>query len=150
MASKRRDSTLYFVDIFLAAYLIGRYSENFRNGDELLHDRLHWDGVIREFEIIGEATNKLLKSGGLKEKDVFRQIVDFRNRIIHEYFGIDEEIVYDVIKNALPDFIDELKNILKTQTFDLTTAIEATISENERDVQIVRFLENLKHEFENV
>ena len=110
MASKRRDSSLYFVDIFLAAYLIGRYSENFRNGDELLHDRLHWDGVIREFEIIGEATNKLLKSGGLEEKEAFRQIVDFRNRIIHEYFGIDEEIVYDVIKNALPDFIDELKN----------------------------------------
>ena len=148
MPSKKRDPGLYLVDIFLASYLIDRYAEGFESGDALLHDRLHWDGVIREFEIVGEATQKLLKSGWLEESEGFRQIVDFRNRIVHEYFGIDEEIVYDAIRNALPEFVHALKEISAKRKTDLLPAIEAALVENSRNQEITQFLKQLKREFE--
>ena len=150
MSFKRRDPSLYLVDIFLASYLIEHYAHGFKKRDELLYHRLHCDGVIREFEIIAEATNKLLKSGWLKESEDFRQIVDFRNRIVHEYFGIDEEIVFDAVKSALPEFIMRLKNILKEKKYDLTAAIDTALLENDRNEDIVAFLESLKDEFKNL
>lgn len=59
-----------------------------------------WDSAIREFEIIGETTNRLIKARLLDEES--RVVVDFRNLLIHNYFGIDEEEVWDVIVRDLP------------------------------------------------
>lgn len=59
--------------------------------------------TLRELEIIGEAVGKI--SSGVKSKysDVLWQpIKDFRNKIVHEYFGIDYRMVWDIVKNELP------------------------------------------------
>jgi len=121
-----RDPRLYLVDIFQAACLIWEYSEPFKNGESLLYDRLHWDAVIREFEILGEAVNKLLKLGVLDAS--FRLAVDFRNKVAHEYFGIDEAIVFDLIRNTLPKFVEEVAEA--AGKFDLHEAVEDAIAEN--------------------
>lgn len=65
-----------------------------------------WDSVIRQFEIIGEATKHLIQTKILSDKH--RVIVDFRNLLIHHYFGIDPEEVFNVAKKDLPEFKKEI------------------------------------------
>ena len=137
----KRDFTLYILDIFIAFDKIKRYTKNFSDGEELLNEELYWDGTIRELEIIGEATNYLLKAEIIDRKH--RRIVDFRNQIIHGYFGIDENIVFDVIKNGLPKYIEELKTLIRKENINLTFAIESAKIENAKNKKILSFLETL-------
>ncbi len=71
--------------------------------DEFSSNRLVYSATIREFEVIGEATIHLSNETLLKyDKISWRDLKDFRNLLIHEYFGIDSQIVYNTIKNDLP------------------------------------------------
>jgi len=72
------------------------------------------DAVIRNFEIIGEAANRLTEDF----KEAHPQIEWFRlrglrNRIVHHYFGIDNSIVWGIIEDYLPKLKSELSNIIK-------------------------------------
>jgi len=70
------------------------------------------DTVVRNFEIIGEAANHIPEGFKLKHREIkWRQIIDFRNRIIHEYFGVDYQIVWNIKEQFLPDFIDWLDHL---------------------------------------
>ena len=73
------------------------------------------DAVIRNFEIIGEAANKL--PDDFKDKhltvDWFR-IIGFRNRIVNDYMGVDYKIVWTIIQNDIDKFITDIKNIEKS------------------------------------
>ena len=72
------------------------------------------DAVERNFEIIGEAASRISDTFKLSYPDVeWRIIKDFRNFIIHEYFGIDNHIVWDIIENRLPELEEEIKKILE-------------------------------------
>lgn len=90
---------LFLFDIVVAIAKIETTVSHFNNVDDLKHDYLSWDSIIREFEIIGEASNHLLKSNLLAEN--YRTVVDFRNVLIHGYFGIEEDEVWDVIHKQL-------------------------------------------------
>ncbi len=82
--------------------------------DEFVKDRKTYSAAIRELEIIGEAIANL--SDDLKEQYpevLWKQIKSFRNRLIHEYFGKDCIIVWDVVKNELPDLKIQIISILK-------------------------------------
>ena len=70
------------------------------------------DAVIRNFEIIGEAANRLPDEykDAHPEIDWFR-IRGFRNRIVHEYFGIDYSIVWQIKENFLPSLIKDLQQL---------------------------------------
>ena len=94
----KRDISLYIVDIFIAINKIQRYTQKFSNAQDFKWSELQWDATIRELEIIGEATNNLIKSQIL-ENNKYRKIVDFRNVIIHGYFGIDEDEVWSVVQD---------------------------------------------------
>lgn len=69
--------------------------------------------VERQFEIIGEALNRLARI----DLDVFRQITDarrivsFRNVLIHGYGVIDDEIVWEAIQHRLPQLLDEIRRL---------------------------------------
>jgi uncharacterized protein with HEPN domain len=68
----------------------------------------------RSLEIIGEASKKIPKSFKRKHPDIpWRQIAGMRDKLIHDYFGIDLEIVWDVVQNRLPELNDQLKVIFK-------------------------------------
>ena len=63
--------------------------------------------VVRNFEIIGEASNYLSIEFKLKNKEVeWRKLIDFRNILIHHYFGVNYEILWDIILNQVDDHID--------------------------------------------
>jgi uncharacterized protein with HEPN domain len=93
---------LFLYDTVIAATKIRHVASSYHSADALRHDFMAWDTVIREFMIIGEATRQLFAHNRIVGH--LRPVVDFRNVLVHEYFGIDEEEVWDVIHNGLPDF----------------------------------------------
>lgn len=71
--------------------------------DSFENDSKTVDAVIRNFEIIGEAANRLTEAYKAENPEIeWDHLRGFRNRIVHEYFGIDLEIVWQIIEDDLP------------------------------------------------
>jgi len=98
---------MFVFDIFIAILKIKDTAKDFENVQDLLYSYRDWDSVIREFEIIGEASKYLIKSNLLDKE--YRVVVDLRNYIIHKYFGISPERIWDIIYGG---DLDELQNII--------------------------------------
>lgn len=96
-----RDFNLYLAEISESGEAVKTYVQGF-NLERFRNDRKTYSAVIREFEIIGEAVGKLPDEVKGKYPDVpWQDIKDFRNILIHEYFGVDLEIVWQVIHTEL-------------------------------------------------
>jgi uncharacterized protein with HEPN domain len=109
-----RNFHLYIADILDSGKAIMEFVRDL-SFEEFLSDRKTYSAVIREFEIIGEAVGKLPNELKLKHPDVeWQDVKDFRNLLIHEYFGIDLEIVWKIIRDDLPTLMDTVKKILET------------------------------------
>ncbi|MDR1671762.1 MAG: DUF86 domain-containing protein [Alistipes sp.] len=80
--------------------------------EEFVADPKTVDAVVRNFEIIGEAAWRLPEEfkDARPEIDWFR-IRGFRNRIVHDYFGIDYSIVWQIKDNFLPELISTLSKV---------------------------------------
>ncbi len=109
-----RNYRLYVEDILecigkIAAYINGMSFEKFSRDEKTI------DAVVRNFEIIGEAAGQLPKDIKGKYAEItWREMIEFRNIIIHEYFGISLKIMWDIIKNELPPLELKIKTILKS------------------------------------
>lgn len=137
-----RDIELFIFDIYIAILKIKKVSSEFDNVQDLLHDFRSWDSVIREFEIIGEASKYLLKNN-LVDKQ-YRKIVDFRNAITHEYFGIDQDIVWGIIKQKLDDIQNIILDLINGIEYDLKQElIQAFVEDNRYLDFVVQALEKL-------
>lgn len=106
-----RNPRLLLEDIIEAANKIKLYTSE-KTYDSFIADSKTIDAVIRNFEIIGEAAKRLPDT--FKEKypqiEWFR-IIGFRNRIVHDYMGIDYQIVWTIIENYLNNLIAALNKI---------------------------------------
>ena len=70
--------------------------------------------VLRGLEIIGEATKNLSKELKAKHREVpWRDIAGMRNKLIHQYFGVNLELVWVTIKNKLPELKNQVLKILR-------------------------------------
>src|SRR5688500_3366295 len=99
----KRNSELLIGDIVEAAKKIERYTKGI-SFDEFINDDKTIDAVIRNFEIIGEASNRLPEEFKRINNNIdWTRIKGFRNRIVHDYFGIDHSIVWNIIQNYLPE-----------------------------------------------
>ncbi len=110
-----RSYTLYLEDIIESANNIQNYVGNM-SYQELIGDRMRLDAIVRNFEIIGEASSKIPQD--IRDKYPFiewRKIADLRNILAHEYFGIDYEIMWEIIKDKLPDLQKGIKTILEKE-----------------------------------
>ena len=138
-----RDITFYIVDIFIAIDKLKRYSKPYVTSDELLYSELAWDACIRELEVIGEATKHLLNNELIDSS--YRRVVDFRNQISHGYFGINEDIVWDVIQNKIPQYENDLLDMIKTKEFNLKDTIKAFYKDNlsKESVEYLKYLEGI-------
>jgi len=107
-----RDPDLLLEDILDSAKKILRYTENLSYQD-FINDSKTIDAVIRNYEIIGEASNRLPDKfkDSINTVDWFR-VRGFRNRIVHQYFGIDYEIVWKLKETELITLISEIEKIL--------------------------------------
>jgi uncharacterized protein with HEPN domain len=92
-----------------SAQKIKRYT-NGLDYESFLSDDRTVDAVVRNFEVIGEAANRLGDHFRNLHADIeWNRIRGFRNRIVHEYFGIDYRIVWTIIETYLDDLIHNLE-----------------------------------------
>lgn len=114
MASKRTDHEL-LADIREAAERIITYCRR-TNYAKFLRDAKTQDAVIRNFEVIGEATKNISKD--LKHKYphmAWRELAQVRDKLIHHYFGVNLDIVWAIIEESLPDIISVTNEILNKE-----------------------------------
>ena len=108
----KRDTLLLIDDMLQSALKIKQYTfgmdyQSFINDDKTI------DAVVRNFEIIGEAANRIDEDFKFSNPQVeWTRLRGFRNRIVHEYFGIDYEIVWDIIENYLSQLSEILELII--------------------------------------
>ncbi len=70
--------------------------------------------TVKQLEIIGEAANHLTEHFKTLYSEIeWREIVRLRNLLVHEYFGIDAKIVWDIIENDIPEFKNQIKEIIE-------------------------------------
>ena len=83
-------------------------------GRETFMAESHWqDAVVRQLEIIGEATKHL--SGGLRASHPevpWRRIAGFRDVLVHDYMGVDLVAVWEVTQRSLPELKQQIEQIL--------------------------------------
>jgi len=112
-----RDMRLYYMDILDSGSAILEFVKDL-SFEEFYNDRKTYSAVIREFEVIGEAVGKIPEELKQKHPDVeWQDIKDFRNLLIHEYFGIDLEIVWKIIQDDLPTLMDAVREILSAANY---------------------------------
>jgi len=106
---------MYLFDIQLAMSRIAEYIDNY-DFDKFKKDYKTVDAVIRNFEIIGEASKNLPEEIKLKYADTpWQEMYYLRNRVSHEYFGIDYEIIWDLSVNYLPENKLQIDKIIETE-----------------------------------
>ena len=107
----KRTSSLLISDIIDSGQKILTYTEGLTY-KQFLVDSKTVDAVIRNFEIIVEAANRLSEEFKDKHPDIeWHRIKGFRNRIVHDYSGIDYEIVWQIKELFLPETIKKLQDI---------------------------------------
>ena len=97
-----RPSRLVLADIIDSIEKIERYVAGLSR-DGFLADEKTIDAVVRNLEIIGEASKRLPQSFQSQHPEIqWRRIVGLRNRIVHDYFGLDLEIIWEIVQHELP------------------------------------------------
>ena len=108
----RRDDTLFVRDIIAAMQAIEQFVEGL-SLDEFKEDDKTSSAVIRKFEIIGEATKHIPEFVKGKYPDVpWKRMAGMWDRLIHAYFGVDYQLVWDAIKLEIPELKPRLEKIL--------------------------------------
>jgi len=81
--------------------------------DSLKADNMLLDAVARELEIIGEAANNISEEFRKAHKNVpWHKAIGLRNKIIHEYFGLDLKILWETCRKDLPKFKKQVEDVL--------------------------------------
>ena len=107
----KRDFRLSRDDIMDSIKKIEKYSSNLTL-DEFITDDKTFDAVIRNFEIIGEASQNIPLAIQEKYTNIaWREIKGMRNILIHEYFGVDLNIVWQTIEEDLPPLNTNVRNM---------------------------------------
>jgi uncharacterized protein with HEPN domain len=115
MKSLKRRNELYLRDMLNSMKRIEEYI-----GDsvyaEFENNFMLVDAVVRNFEIIGEAARKVTKEIQQKYPEMpWQKMYGLRNLVIHEYFGIDHEMIWEIAKNHLPQNKHDLERIILEQ-----------------------------------
>jgi uncharacterized protein with HEPN domain len=107
----QRDYKAYLEDIIEAAGAAREFVTGMDKG-ELGKDRRTRDAVVRNLEVIGEAAKKLPAQMKRDHPEVeWKKIAGLRDILVHDYFGIDMDIVWDVVQNKLPVFTEQVRRI---------------------------------------
>jgi uncharacterized protein with HEPN domain len=107
----KREPGILLDDIRVAISKIERYTAGLDRGTFLADDKTI-DAVVRNLEIIGEATKQLPADFKKQHAAIpWLQIAGLRNRIVHDYAGVDLELVWNILKTALPEFSLQISDL---------------------------------------
>ena len=111
---KKRDYRDYIQDIIDSVNDVELFTKDM-NFESFAEDRKTVNAVIRSIEVIGEATKNLPKSIRDKNPSIpWKKMAGMRDKMIHEYFGVDVEILWEVAKEDISSLKPLLENILKS------------------------------------
>lgn len=106
-----KDDKVYLINIIECIEKIELYTK--LNKEEFMNSSLIQDAVLRNLEIIGEATKKITPELRNYYPNVaWRQMSGLRDILIHDYMGVDLKTVWNVIENELPVIKDKIKTII--------------------------------------
>jgi uncharacterized protein with HEPN domain len=108
-----KEDLVYLKHILDAIARIEEYTKGV-DYEDFMNKPLVQDGIIRQIEIIGEAVKKL--SVQIKEKYPeipWKDVAGMRDKLIHEYFGVDLDAVWKTVKEDIPFLKEKLENIYK-------------------------------------
>ena len=110
-----RDELMYLQDIVESCDRILRYTSNLTK-EQLIEDEKTYDAVVRNLEILGEAAKHVSDELRVKIPNIeWRKISGMRDLLAHAYFGIDNNILWDVIKNKIPHLLESVNEFLSTK-----------------------------------
>lgn len=113
MSKKERDYILFIEDILACIEKIEKYTSGL-SFEDFSGNEMVVDAVIRNFEIIGEAVKRIPEEVKKQYPDVaWKEAAGFRDVLIHNYFGIDLEAVWDTLKNNMPSFKEQMTKVLE-------------------------------------
>jgi len=115
MEKTKRSRSIYLEDIILAMSRIAEYIDGY-DFARFKKDYKTVDAVIRNFEIIGEASKNLPEDFKSKHIEIpWREMYSLRNKISHEYHGIDYTIIWDIATNYLPDNKKQIEKLFEAE-----------------------------------
>jgi uncharacterized protein with HEPN domain len=107
----KRDAELLVEDMLDALRKIDSYTAGMDHS-AFLQDEKTVDAVVRNLEVLGEAARQIPDEFAAGHPDVpWRKITGLRNRIVHDYFGLDLEIIWQIVRNDLPSLRATLEKI---------------------------------------
>jgi uncharacterized protein with HEPN domain len=110
----KRGIKLYLEDIQDSIRKIEKYTRGL-DFEKFSRDEEKIDAVVRNLSIIGEAVRNVPKEMKAKNPEVaWNEIKGMRNKVVHEYFGIDEEILWKTVQDDLPIFKKQVAKFLKS------------------------------------
>ncbi len=108
----KRTLKLLLEDITDSAQKILSYTDDMTY-DDFINDSKTIDAVVRNFEIIGEAANKIPDEFKDNNNSIdWHRLRGFRNRIVHDYFGIDYAIIWNIKETILEALIEDVRALL--------------------------------------
>lgn len=85
--------------------------------DDFLQDETIKRAVIRSLEIIGEATKKIPADFKVKWDSIkWKNMAGMRDRLIHDYMGVNYSIVWDVVKNKIPELHEQILDVIENES----------------------------------
>ena len=110
----RPESKKLLEDIRQAGALLEKFAQG-KTFTEYIDDPLLRSGIERQFEIIGEALSQLanIERSIADKLSNYRRIISFRNVLIHGYAVVDDQVVWDIIQDNLPDLLREVRALLE-------------------------------------
>ena len=110
----KRTAEVLLQDMQVALERIVHYTKNI-GFEEFEKDTMRSDAVVRNLEIVGEAVKRLPEDFKESHREIpWHRIAGMRNRIVHDYFGIDNEIIWQVVQTDVPKLLKQVGRIIQT------------------------------------
>ena len=107
----QREWRFYIDDMILFAQKVLRYTKNL-DQETFINNDPYYDATLRNLELIGEAATHIPQEIRTNHPEIpWRQIIATRNRLIHGYLGIDNDIIWSIVTDEIPELLTALQTL---------------------------------------